>query len=459
VIARGTVRLAALLAAAAGCDVAAFDRYRRESPVIVFERPGSYSHLSFGGAVAVASEAHRDWLVVSGGLGTAVLAVPVRDGTRLAPLEAPRYVCGPDAPCDLEARTGTALAGLERWQGASACALTGSFDATLHQVHGRCFGSDPVTSFTLTPPPGLETSGFGLALATPRRGRASAPSAGEIVFVGAPAEAGHVFAAMPTGLLDVTPAGRSPTAALGTALAAGWHRGTAGETDFLLAAGAPGMRAVFLLRGEPRANRPLQSVACIVRGEEPGFGSALALGDLDGDGRDDLIVSARGDIPDRRSRVHVYLASSLPEEPACAPNAWPAAAVIECTDVPSRGVHCGEGDTGFGSALGAGDLDGDGRDELLIAAPGARVADMDEAGAVWIVRAQQGAFATAGALRTASPQSGARLGEALAVASLGGRDEVFAGASGARQVSLFLCSGLEGDRPGEAGLDAQCRPQ
>jgi hypothetical protein len=166
--------------------------------------------------------------------------------------------------------------------------------------------------------------------------------------------------------------------AFGYSLVAGDFDGS-GQDD--LAIGVPhedGLGAVQVVLGGPSglvlANNRLylrstlgQSVA------DSRFGWTLAAGDFNGDGRDDLVVgdpyldftistALRQDV----GAIHVlYVSDALPPSP------W---FDLDHTDFLHQGIFYGnaaqqEGDN-FGSALAAGDFDGDGDDDLAIGQPG-----------------------------------------------------------------------------------------
>ncbi len=106
------------------------------------------------------------------------------------------------------------------------------------------------------------------------------------------------------------------------------------------------------------------------------FGQALAAGDFDGDGYDDLAVGAPGDRSSGASgagAVDVLYGSA----------AGLAAREGARFDQDAEGVRDGaEPDDAFGWAVTAGDFDGDGYDELAVGVPGETVGSQPGAGAV-----------------------------------------------------------------------------
>jgi D-alanyl-D-alanine carboxypeptidase/FG-GAP repeat len=148
------------------------------------------------------------------------------------------------------------------------------------------------------------------------------------------------------------------------------------------------------------------------------FGRALAVGDFDGDGFDDLAVGASDSAV---QRVFIYRGS--PTGLLAAPTVWKAA---------DYSVSSGSADE-FGAALAAGRLDNDGYDDLVIGAPGRS----GDTGAVFVLRGSAGGLvlpAAGGVITPASftftLSSGCRFGSSLAIGNVGGFNfgDVLAGA-------------------------------
>ena len=118
---------------------------------------------------------------------------------------------------------------------------------------------------------------------------------------------------------------------------------------------------------------------------EPGdrFGDALASGDFNGDGWDDLAIGAsRETIGGATSAGLVHALYGNPAGLLAGPQTFTAAV--------AAGVI--QPNAGFGRALAAGDFDGDGWDDLAIGAPRESVDGISEAGAVVVIYGAPGAL-------------------------------------------------------------------
>lgn len=126
-------------------------------------------------------------------------------------------------------------------------------------------------------------------------------------------------------------------------------------------------------------------------GESPDFfGSALATGDFDGDGRDDLAIGVPGedlgDVADAGG-VNVLYGS----------NSGLSGSGDQFWDQNTDGIEgVAETDDGFGSALTVGDFDGDGRDDLAVGVPGEAVGSKTYAGAVNTIYGSSGGLSASG---------------------------------------------------------------
>ncbi|HYZ91625.1 MAG TPA: hypothetical protein VFA34_04425 [Actinomycetota bacterium] len=128
------------------------------------------------------------------------------------------------------------------------------------------------------------------------------------------------------------------------------------------------------------------------------FGKALAAGDFNDDNFTDLAVGMPGAPVDEFANtgaVFVLYGSSS--------GVVSQSAQVLHQDAPGMPEHNDVGDS-FGWTLAAGDFNGDGADDLAVAAPGEDFGKIKDGGAVWVVYGKAGARAAGGGLSaTAAP--------------------------------------------------------
>jgi hypothetical protein len=170
------------------------------------------------------------------------------------------------------------------------------------------------------------------------------------------------------------------------------------------------------------------------------FGAALTTGDFNGDGYDDLAVGAPGKavgaIPGA-GMVFIFPGS-------------PAGLTAGSVYTSSAVAHAPAVGDGFGSALAAGDVDGDVLDELAVGLPGRNVSGAAGAGAVAVLHGTFGGL-SGGSWQTQEQaaqvsEAGDQFGFALAMADLNGDGtlDLVAGAPGeglgAATMAGMVCS-------------------
>jgi FG-GAP repeat protein len=109
------------------------------------------------------------------------------------------------------------------------------------------------------------------------------------------------------------------------------------------------------------------------------FGHAISAGDIDGDGYDDLAIGAWGDTVNAKAkagRVFVLFGSAT----------GLTTTTVQAIDQESNGIGGNADiDDEFGRALAAGDLNGDGKDDLAVGAPRDNPGNVNNAGSVTVL--------------------------------------------------------------------------
>lgn len=461
----------ASLALLASCDPTQSDSLRAGASVFVLRPAGSAPSGQFGMVLrsfdAGADGNFASRFVVAGGVGAGdgsaffvFQGFETIDGVRRATFERPPAFAGCDMPGECASGHGLAVAGFPTWRSISGSDLHGCVAApstTTGQVQIRC--ATRTTVFESALGPGGEE--FGTAMA----GIPGSSPLG-VAIIGAPgADSGR-------GALYRLPNGSSPvrldTSAVmlppGVRLGSSVEVARLSDRSLLVASFAPGSdifdmtrRLVVLEVAVDLADAITVTPRACLEGMDT-FGEAATFGDLDGDAVPDLIVGY-GISSASPQRIHVWSGASLTAAIACGDAQPPETTAIACTDVEEAATPCVDdagAPIGFGSALTVGDVNGDGANDLIVGAPNATTLG-PASGAVFVLANTPGGgiLPDRGDLEhhsilTHSGQSGGdHLGTRVVVIRGDGRDEIVASAPEAKEVVIFLCSDVIGDRPAD----------
>ncbi len=433
-----------------GCSFFNFFGYEEDTGLHVIERPKGYDNAKFGIELAPTSTPESDIFAVSAGRGHPTLFYRLSDSGDLVDVLDPmkQYLADSSDVTDVRSSgTGASLAGLPHWgSGSRGCVAIGEPDA--NKVVINCEPGNSKKGITLS-----DEQEFGHELAAIR-----------------PVEGGYwLLAAAAQYNVWVYSNHERPDRNHSEAFIARTEGGArAGEVieiaggrldeRFFVAVATFNEKSsryqVYIFVQREAHSKEVNQVACIEHSKEPGFGGAMTTGDLDGDNKDELIVSA-GQMADRENKVYIYDVAELVPAPD-------ATDVVDTCVVPDSIEHAavlqpGEGDLDveceencdFGTTLVVGDIatDVDGM-ELVVGAPGAVVDGVKEAGAVYIYSTGDGYGSTvelAGQISDSTPEGGHRFGGGLAVAPMAGRNELLVGVTGKGQVIIAFCTGVGTD--------------
>ncbi len=436
-----------IIVSAAGCTSLDFFQYRDDTGLHVVERPDNYNSMQFGLELTSTNTSDRDLLVASGGEGTPTIFYETASGGNLENIEDPTrsYLAGSKDALDvIQNSSGASLVGLPIWDNNQpGCVAIGEPGAG--RVAINCDPGDMVEKY-------IEEDGpdFGHKMAGIRP-----VDSGQWLLAVARENSFAVFRGLGaddrTGFYYPRNEASQEVSAI-TDLAAGWVS-LAGDPDprFYIAAGtyqsSTDRYQVSLFIQSQADPEELIPVACLEQPDEAGFGGSLAAGDLNGDGNDDLAVSANPQ-DDRVEAVYVYDVADLISNASvsyCDGNSYEPVAVVEPGEGPLN-VTCTDGECFFGVSLEIGDIatDDDGQ-ELIVGAPYAKVNGVNRAGAAYIYRGpelMEGQSPIAGQVADSTPSNSAYFGGGLTVAPMAGRNELVVGVIGKGQLFITYCTGV-----------------
>lgn len=438
------------------CSCSAYDffDYENNTGLYAIERPDGYGSAKLGTEMAPTGTAEFDLLAASGGLGTATLVYKLSAGGKLRKVSDPfdSYLSDDNDEKERKVRgTGISLAGLPDWAGRQqGCVAVG--EPERKQVVVRCV-SDPEKDKIVK----LSESTAGGDLTDFGRRVASVRPAGGGQWLLVVAARRHMWA-----MSDQRNIESNRTAAFSPKAAGG---SPAGEVEALaagrlhqkfyvasLVSGNLGAPQVYVFVQDSVGGKTLTQTLCLVPQDGAVLSGALTTGDINGDGADELVVSAGlGQVGTKK--VYVYdvaelVATALPTASTCtSAGALLAKFVLE----PEEGdldVNCGD-NCHFGSALAVGDISTeDSYGEIVVGAPEANVRGVKEAGAVYIYSVSNwtnGQAELSSQVAHSSPSRGHWFGGGLAITPLAGRNELVIASTGKGNLYVAFCTGVGND--------------
>lgn len=423
--------------ATAGCSWSRFDDITDDSPIVLFEKPGSMK-TGFGVGVATLTQDGQTSVLVGGAVGASGAALyNIGDGESPGTTPVDSGYCSGSSPCFLSSSFG-AFPNATADQVRKRCYAVGTGSLGSTGIVVRCADS---TEYPLAIPAAAQRL---LGISLQQNQPYDYPMATDrtddpVLLVTLPYNNAAWFypsksskpseLSVPDALVD---------AADHTGFGSSLSVLTAGDAR-VFAVGVPNKSEVLLWRtdGGPKA----QYIGCL--GGIPGFGRALGAGNVNRDDVSDLVVSDSVNV----TVIDGQALSELPELPetdaSCGFSSLPAGALLGSFGCGSTSSTSGCEGSAFGAAVAVGDLDGDGDGEVIVGAPQMTVRGKSRAGAVLVYDAETPADAAFSEVKfLSSAESDDNLGVVLATPHINGRDLIVAGAPGNGKAALFYCSSL-----------------
>ncbi|MEO6603525.1 MAG: FG-GAP repeat protein [Polyangiaceae bacterium] len=429
----GLIGLSSL--AASGCSWSRFDDITFDSPIVLFEKPGSMK-TGFGVSLSTLTREGDTSVLVGGAVGASGAALyHIGDGESPGTTSVDSGYCtGGSAQCFLSSSFGAfanATSGISRPQ----CYAVGTGSVGDPGIMVRCLDA---TEYPLTIPPGaLKLLDFSLRESQPYDyPMATDRTDDPVMLVTLPYQQlawfypskSNKFSELsaPKGLID------SADKSFGNTLAV-LHVGS----SRVLAVGYPGKSEVLFWKTDGGAGSSY--IGCL--GGVPGLGRALAAGNVNKDDVNDLVISDDTNV----NVIDGQALAALPETDSteCSFSSLPSGALLGSFGCGSSSSTSNCEGSAFGAAVAIGDLDNDGDGEVIVGAPQMTVRGKSSAGAVLVYDVETPADAALVEVKfLSSAESNDNLGAVLATPHIKGRDLIVAGAPGNGKAALFYCSSL-----------------